>query len=63
MTEDEEIRLKQALEYLIYEITHLSACEDDGSHTCRVSATALSNARIALSELVTVGGERVENAY
>jgi hypothetical protein len=38
-----------ALRELIYEITHLSVAEDDGSHRCTISKTALDNARRALS--------------
>lgn len=49
LSEDNE-RLRQALRLLIYEITHLSPMEDDGSHRCKVSAVALKEARAALDE-------------
>lgn len=40
--------LAAALEWLVYEITHLSPREDDGSHKCRISGDALERARRAL---------------
>ncbi len=40
--------LRAALGQMIYETTHLSPMEADGSHWCRISATALADARAAL---------------
>lgn len=42
--------LEGALGSLIYEITHLSPMEDDGSHRCKVSAGAMKEARAALAQ-------------
>lgn len=41
--------LRNALQRMIYETTHLSPEEDDGSHWCKISAEALAQARAALS--------------
>ncbi|MGN6146291.1 MAG: hypothetical protein ACTHOP_22180 [Mesorhizobium sp.] len=41
----------EALKQLVYEATHLSPRDDDGSHLCRISASALVNARAALASL------------
>jgi hypothetical protein len=41
--------LYDALSELVYEATHLSPLEDDGSHVCRISKEALAKARKALS--------------
>ena len=49
-------RLKAALRHLVYEITHLSPEEDDGSHQCRISKPALQSARAELSEGANDGG-------
>ena len=49
-------RLKAALRHLVYEITHLSPEEDDGSHRCRISKSALQSARAALNEGANDGG-------
>jgi hypothetical protein len=40
--------LEAALREMVYETTHLSALEDDGSHKCRISKGALGLARAAL---------------
>jgi hypothetical protein len=40
--------LREALQELIYYITHLSPLEDDGSHKCWISAASLQKARAAL---------------
>ena len=37
-----------ALREMIYETTHLSPQEDDGSHWCKISKSALEKARAAL---------------
>jgi hypothetical protein len=42
--------LETALANLVYEVTHLSPRNDDGSHDCRISAEALQIAREALQE-------------
>lgn len=42
------ITLRGALRQMVYETTHLSPMEDDGSHKCRISAAALADARSAL---------------
>ena len=47
----EEIeKLRAALRELIYEITHLSPQEDDGSHRCTITGETLRKARMALGE-------------
>jgi hypothetical protein len=38
---------REALRQMIYETTHLSACESDGSHWCKISGEALAKARAA----------------
>lgn len=43
--------LRAALERLVYEVTHLSPREDDGSHWCKISAEALRIAREALKNV------------
>ena len=48
--------LFEALAELIYEATHLSPREDDGSHKCRITAPVLAKARAALSKASTEGG-------
>jgi hypothetical protein len=40
--------MRAALETMVYEATHLSPMEDDGSHKCRISKGALAKARAAL---------------
>lgn len=40
--------LETALANLVYEVTHLSPCNDDGTHDCKISAEALRIAREAL---------------
>ena len=37
------------LQMFVYETTHLSPIEDDGSHWCKISAECLSNARAFLA--------------
>jgi predicted nucleic acid-binding Zn-ribbon protein len=39
-----------ALKVMVYETTHLSSENDDGSHNCRISRDALTNARAELKE-------------
>lgn len=46
----ENERLREALRVMIYETTHLSPMEPDGSHWCRITADALNTARAALGE-------------
>lgn len=41
--------LEAALREMVYETTHLSPCEDDGSHKCKISAATLAKARAALT--------------
>ncbi len=47
---DEIERLKEALRTMVYETTHLSPMETDGSHWCKISAEALAQARATLSK-------------
>lgn len=42
--------LRRALAQFVYETTHLSPMEDDGSHWCKISAECLEQARKALEE-------------
>lgn len=42
-------RMREALKEMVYETTHLSSSEEDGSHICKISAQTLSQARAALS--------------
>jgi hypothetical protein len=46
----ENARLREALRELIYEVTHLSPQEDDGSHWCRITGQTLKKARAELGE-------------
>jgi hypothetical protein len=46
--EEHEGRLRAALTSMVYETTHLSPRNDDGSHDCRISAATLAAAREAL---------------
>jgi predicted nucleic acid-binding Zn-ribbon protein len=46
----ENARLRAALRELIYETTHLSPQEDDGSHRCTITGETLRKARAALGE-------------
>lgn len=39
-----------ALREMVYETTHLSPVEDDGSHWCRISAGTLAQARAAIAK-------------
>lgn len=41
--------LVDALRGLVYETTHMSPLESDGSHKCRITADALAKARAALA--------------
>ena len=43
-------RLREALIEYVYETTHLSPQEEDGSHWCKISANCLSKARAALAK-------------
>lgn len=48
--DDEAMRaLAEALARMIYETTHLSPEQDDGSHWCKISAEALNQSRAALA--------------
>lgn len=47
--------LYEALAAFVYEATHLSPQEDDGSHMARITGTVLASARAALSKAL---GER-----
>lgn len=42
--------LEEALREMVYETTHLSSEEDDGSHWCKISNATLARARAALSD-------------
>jgi len=44
----EVARLRCALQRMIYETTHLSPQQDDGSHWCKISHGALAEAREVL---------------
>lgn len=46
--EAEITRMREALGRMIYETTHLSAVEDDGSHWCKISGEVLALARAAI---------------
>jgi len=51
-TQDERVMaLVDALQEFIYETTHLSPIEDDGSHWCKISADCLEKGRAALRAL------------
>jgi len=52
--------LREALAEFIYETTHLSPVEDDGSHWCRISAECLENGRTALREGAEFGWTKAE---
>jgi hypothetical protein len=41
---------------MVYETTHLSPMEPDGSHWCKISAETLANARAALSQKEPTNG-------
>jgi hypothetical protein len=45
-------RIYRALAQMVYETTHLSAEEPDGSHWCKISREALEEARAALRILI-----------
>jgi len=47
----EVARLRSALQSMVYETTHLSPLQDDGSHWCKISHGALAEARAALSDV------------
>jgi hypothetical protein len=44
----ENARLRWALQRMVYETTHLSPQQDDGSHWCKISHGALAQAREVL---------------
>ena len=46
--EAENERLREGLREYVYETTHLSPQEEDGSHWCKISANCLNSARAAL---------------
>lgn len=46
-----------ALTEMIYETTHLSPRNEDGSHDCRICASTLSRARLARSAATAELGE------
>ena len=49
VTDEQAVQeLTGALREMIYETTHLSPCEADGSHWCKISGNALARARSAL---------------
>ena len=49
---DERVKaLEVALQTFIYETTHLSPIEDDGSHWCKISAECLEKGRAALRDV------------
>lgn len=49
MTSEARIEtLEAVLRELVYEVTHLSQEQDDGSHWCKISRKALDDARKAL---------------
>ena len=49
---DERVKaLEAALQTFIYETTHLSPIEDDGSHWCKISAECLEKGRAALRDM------------
>jgi hypothetical protein len=50
MIQAENEKLRAALRELIYETTHLSPQEDDGSHRCTITGETLRKARAALGE-------------
>ena len=45
-----EVQLKAALREMLYEATHLSPQEDDGSHWAKISKRTLEKARAALKD-------------
>lgn len=49
LAQDRIEQLEKALREMVYETTHLSPCEDDGSHKCKISGATLAKARAALS--------------
>ena len=53
--EAREVKLLAALATFIYETTHLSPMEADGSYWCKISADCLSKARAAIEENQRVG--------
>lgn len=46
--------MKEALEKFVYETTHLSSIEDDGSHWAKISAECLDQGRKALNQPVFI---------
>jgi hypothetical protein len=51
MRQETREQVFEALRRMIYETTHMSPLEDDGSHKCRISKDALAGARAALALL------------
>lgn len=46
--------LLAALRTMVYETTHLSPLEDDGSHKCKISKAALEAARAAIAKATSL---------
>ena len=46
---------RRALSEFVYEATHLSPVEDDGSHWCKISAECLANGRAVLAQAIEAG--------
>lgn len=69
MADDKILILVKALQEMVYETTHLSREEDDGSHWCSISKATLEQARAALDEVGarhptrTIQGRRVTAQY
>lgn len=53
----ELIGLLEALREFVYETTHLSREEEDGSHWCRIPKATLEKGRAALRSRLTQDGE------
>lgn len=45
LLKNENKKLRQALAEYVYETTHLSPEEEDGSHWCRINSSTLQSAR------------------
>jgi hypothetical protein len=55
-------RLRAALKEYVYETTHLSPQNDDGSHWCKISKDVLANAREALKrQCLTCHGTKLNS--
>ena len=48
--EADNARLREALNRMVYETTHLSPMKPNGDHDCTIKADALAQARAALQE-------------